>query len=185
MRDSRRLIIIGVIVLAGLITGAVFFGRGHILKRHYPQQRPSQEIPPEEFTYLKVFFPVGGRLQIFEKRIPGTMTEPKLAEVLVEEFLSLNREMNSGIIPPKLKLLGAYISNEGILYLNFPSALSSGFRGDALDEYLLLKGLLDTMISNLTINDVVILIGGREAETLGGHFFINRPLKQSLYVSIP
>lgn len=185
MRDNRTVIILVVLVLAGLLTGALFFGKHFRTGKSQPEQQNLKETPQEEFTYLKVFFPVGGRLQIFEKRIPGRLTQTKLTEVLVQEFLNLNSEMNTGIIPAKVKLLDAYISNEGVLYLNFPSALASGFRADVMDEYLFLKGLLDTMISNLTIDDVVILIGGREVESLGGHFFVNRPLKKSLYITLP
>ncbi len=185
MRDNRTLVILVSVIIAGLLIGALVLGRHALFKRSLQEKPVSTEGPLEEYTYLKVFFPVGGKLQIFEKRIKGTLSQTKLAETLMEEFLSLNEEMNTGVLPSKIKLLNAYISNEGVLYLNFPSAFARGFRGDALDEYLLLKGILDTMISNLTINDVVILVGGREIESLGGHFFLNRPLKRTLSVTFP
>ncbi|MBS1233295.1 MAG: hypothetical protein H6R42_949, partial [Nitrospirae bacterium] len=45
-------------------------------------------------------------------------------------------------------------------------------------EFLLLKGLYESIISNVQdIQDVKILIEGKETETLGGHLFLLYPLK--------
>jgi len=186
MKVNKRVLIFIVVILIGLSIGTLAFKKETILQIFHKttHKTPPVEIPLQEYTYLKIFFPLGGKLQIFEKRIKGKFTQTILAEILMKEFLSLNDEMNTGILPTKLNLLNAFISSEAVLYLNFPSAFSRGFRGDVMDEYLLLKGILDTMISNLNINDVVILINGREIETLGGHFFLNKSLKQSLSLPI-
>jgi len=60
--------------------------------------------------------------------------------------------------------------------------LSDDFRrnfwGDALTEFLLLKGLYQSIIANVEdIVDVKVLIEGKELETLGGHLYLMYPLK--------
>ncbi|MDP3260348.1 MAG: hypothetical protein Q8M34_07160, partial [Thermodesulfovibrionales bacterium] len=49
---------------------------------------------------------------------------------------------------------------------------------DAAAEFLLLRGLYESLMSNVyDINDVKILIEGREMESLGGHLYLSYPLK--------
>jgi hypothetical protein len=78
-------------------------------------------------------------------------------------------------------LLGLYKDASQVLYADLSDELRRNFQGDALDEYLLLKGIYETIISNLRdVQDVKILIEGKEAETLGGHLYLKFPLKNTV-----
>ncbi len=173
---SFILLIVAVLV-AGALTGVVYF--------YYKQRQQKEEFPvltqPEvSYTYLRIFFPVGDRLEVFEKRVEGRFLPVQMAEMLIKEYISLSEEMHTGLIPEGTKLKGAYLSSEGIIYLDFDKVLARRFNGDVMDELMFLRSIYETMISNLEINDVVVLFDGKEEESLGGHFFINRPLKETV-----
>jgi hypothetical protein len=59
------------------------------------------------------------------------------------------------------------------------------FQGDALSEYLLLKGIYESLVSNVQdFQDVKLLVEGKEIETLGGHFYLKYPLKNTFSAEI-
>ena len=70
-----------------------------------------------------------------------------------------------------VKILGIYRDQNQILYIDLSDELRRNFQGDALDEYLLLKGMYETLVSNVQdFQDLKVLVEGKEIETLGGHF---------------
>jgi spore germination protein GerM len=81
-------------------------------------------------------------------------------------------------LPRGARLLGIYKGTDGMLYIDLSDEFRRNFQGDVFAEFLLLKGLYESIISNIQdIQDVKILIEGKETETLGGHFFLLYPLK--------
>ncbi len=130
------------------------------------------------YIYLKIFYPMGGRVEIVEKKIPEILSQVKLAERVLKEYFMVAEEFNTGVIPEGVTVEDIFISSDGILYVDFNRALERNFKGDIIDEYIMIKSLYETLISNLDIQDVVILIDHKEAETIGGHFLINKPLKE-------
>jgi len=65
------------------------------------------------------------------------------------------------------------------LYVDLSDEFRRNFQGDVLAEFLLLKGLYESLISNeQEIQDVKILIEGKEIETLGGHLLLTYPLRE-------
>ena len=131
-----------------------------------------------EYTTLKVFYPVGSRLELVEKKVPGILSPINLSDILIKEYLNVSGEFDTGILPEGTRVNNVFISTEGILYLDFNREFKRNFQGDVLDEYMLLKSIFDTMISNLDIRDVMILVDGKETESIGGHFMVNEPLKK-------
>jgi hypothetical protein len=68
-----------------------------------------------------------------------------------------------------------------MLYIDLSDEVRRNFQGDALSEYLLLNGLYESLVSNISdFQDVKILVEGRELETLGGHIYLKYPLKNIL-----
>jgi spore germination protein GerM len=104
-----------------------------------------------------------------------------MAEEIVKEFLRGPSQMNRSGIPVATKLLGIYPGNDGILYVDLSDEFRRNFQGDAIGEFLLLKGLYDSILSNVTgVDDVKIVIEGKEIESIGGHLFALYPLKNTL-----
>jgi hypothetical protein len=84
-------------------------------------------------------------------------------------------------LPAGARLLGVYFGTDGILYVEFSEEFRSNFRGDALTEYLLLRGLYESLMSNIAgIEDVKVLVEGGEIESLGGHIYANLPLGEAV-----
>jgi spore germination protein GerM len=141
---------------------------------------PTRNIPSvaEDLFILRLYFPREEGLQSVEKRIPRRTNEIAIAEAVIEEYFRGAGTGGSLQIPRDVKLLGLYTGVDRILYIDLSDEIRRNFQGDALSEYLLLKGIYESLMSNLqNIQDVKILIEGQEVETLGGHIYLKYALK--------
>ncbi len=134
----------------------------------------------EDATTIKVFYPAGLSLQMSEVKIKRVFAPLKIAEASLKEFFGLKNIIDTGVIPEDTEILGLYYGINGILYIDLSKNFQRNFHGDIVDEYMLLKSLYETVMSNIEVDDVKVLIQGREIETLGGHFYIKYPLKQTV-----
>jgi spore germination protein GerM len=178
--NKRKLLIIllGLLFIGSLVGGYLYFSKISPREMPYPEERAETLLHTEDIISLKIYYPVGNRLQIEEKRVQGRTTQKATAQSVIEEFLKGPVGSQVSEIPKDAKLLGIYRDADRILYVDLSEEFRSNFQGDALSEYLILKGIYDSLTSNLDeVEDVKILIGGREIETLGGHFYLSYPLK--------
>lgn len=135
----------------------------------------------EDFSYLRIYYPAEDGLRMVEKKIPKRTKQIALAEAVIEEFFKGNEDSRETNIPKGVKFLGLYRDDENILYIDLSDELRRNFQGDALSEYLILKGIYESLISNLRdFNDFKILVDGKELETLGGHFYLKYKLKSTV-----
>jgi hypothetical protein len=180
MNKKKLLIILllGLLFIGGLAGGYLYFSK--IYSKAMPASEERVEALPktEDLISLKIYHPVGNRLQIEEKRVQSRTTQISIAQSVIEEFLKGPVGSQVSELPKGTKLLGIYRDADKILYIDLSEEFRRNFQGDALSEYLVLKGLYDSLTSNLDdVEDVKILIEGRETETLGGHFYLSYPLK--------
>jgi hypothetical protein len=178
--NKRKLLIIillGLLFMIGSFGGYLYFSR--VSPKEPPPEERIETLPKsEDLISLKIYHPVSNRLQIEEKRIQGRIDQMAIAQAVVEEFLKGPVGVQSSDMPKDAKLLGIYRDADRILYVDLSEEFKRNFQGDALSEFLLLKGLYDSLVSNLNdIEDVKILIEGSETETLGGHLYLSYPLK--------
>jgi len=140
-----------------------------------PQNSPSE---PEDLFILRIFYPVNNRLEITEKRLPRRTKQAAIAEAVIEEYFKGPEKGGGSPVPQNVKLLGLYRDQKQILYVDLSDELRRNFQGDALAEYLLLKGVYESLIANIQdLQDVKILVEGKEIETLGGHIYLKYTLK--------
>jgi len=84
-------------------------------------------------------------------------------------------------IPGGTRLLGAYLAEDGTVYLDFNRAIMENHPGGTLSELLTIFSLVNTLALNISeIKAVKLLIGGREAETLAGHVDIRFPFRPNV-----
>lgn len=169
--------------ITGMIGGYIYFlGR---------ERGPVQEgelkgrdvIIETDFSYIKMSFPVRERLITEERKIRRQPSTPAMAGAIVEEFIKGPLNSQDSLIPAGVKVLDTYIGKDGILYIDFSDELRRNFQGDAYGELLLLRGLYESIMSNLSgIEDVKVIVEGKEIESLGGHINIIYPLKNTLTV---
>jgi hypothetical protein len=80
-----------------------------------------------------------------------------------------------------VKLLDLYMDRKGTIYADFSDELSKNFHGDALEEYTIIADLYRRLRVNVPgFKMIKILIGGKEAETIGGHLVITKPIGEGI-----
>jgi len=135
----------------------------------------------EDMFTLRIYYPVNGRLQMEERKVQRKTIQITVAEAVIGEFLKGPVNVTVSEIPKDAKLIGLYKGDDGMLYVDLSDEFRRNFGGDAAAEYILLKGLYESLISNVyDITDVKILIEGREMESLGGHLHLLYSLKEIL-----
>ena len=138
-----------------------------------------------DISVLRIYQPLDGRLELVEKKIPKRISNTALAEAVIEEFFKQSAAEGASSIPQNVKLLGLYKDEGRILYIDLSDEMRRNFQGDALSEYLLLKGVYESLVSNVQdFQDVKLLVEGKEIETLGGHFYLKYPLKNTFSAEI-
>ncbi len=172
----------GVILLALIFLGGVTGGYLYFMKI-FSREKPSEEAVEtltgtEDLFPLRIYYPAGDRLRIEERKLPRRTVQIAIAEATVEEYLKGSAGAAASNIPRDVRLLGLYKDTDGILYVDLSYEFRRNFQGDALSEFLVLRGLYESLVSNIQdIQDVKVLIEGKEIETLGGHFYLLYPLK--------
>ncbi len=135
-----------------------------------------QSVEAQDFAAARILLPKGKKLEMQERKLKRRIKSIAFAEAVTEQFFK--EAANDYAVPQNVKVLGIYRDQNQILYIDLSDELRRNFQGDALDEYLLLKGMYETVASNVPdFQDLKVLVEGREIETLGGHFFLKYPLK--------
>jgi spore germination protein GerM len=172
----------GIILLLFLFVGGVVGGYLYFSKV-IPQEKTASEetannTKSEDLLSLRIYYPVGDQLQMEERRPPKRTGSTAIAEAAVDEYLKGSAVATIAYLPRGARLLGLYKGTDGMLYIDLSDEFRRNFQGDVFAEFLLLKGLYESIISNVQdIQDIKILIEGKETETLGGHLFLLYPLK--------
>jgi len=171
------------LLFAAGMTGGYFY---------FSKQFPSPPVPTgdkdteervggtvEDMFTLRIYYPAGGRLQMEERKAQRKTPHATVAEAVISEFLKGPVNVSVSEIPKDTKLIGLYRGDDGMLYVDLSDEFRRNFGGDAAAEFLLLRGLYESLISNVyDIIDVKILIEGREMESLGGHLHLLYPLRE-------
>ena len=177
MKKPYSMVLLAVLFLAGVFGGYIVF------MKVFPQQISPEDadeslIMHEELFTLRMYYPVNDRLLLEERKLPRRTAQLAIAEAAVEEYLKGPSGGLISPIPSDSRLLGIYKDTDQILYVDLSDEFRRNFQGDVYAEFFLLKGLYESLISNVPdIQDVKVLIEGKEIETLGGHLFLFFPLK--------
>ncbi len=184
MKNKKTWIVLLVVFFLAGVSGSYFLFRNFARqeKSAVTQEGQSGETPGlEDLFDLRMFYPADGRLETIEKRLPKRTKQSTIAEAVIEEYFMGPENGKASPIPQNVRLLGIYKGSDRILYVDLSDEVRRNFQGDALSEFLVLKGLYESLIANLQdIQDVKILVEGREIETLGGHFYLKYPLKNTV-----
>ncbi|MEJ5226553.1 GerMN domain-containing protein [Thermodesulfovibrio sp.] len=160
-----------VAVLFALITigTAIFL----FFYREKAQTQNKKEIPESMHSY-RIFIADFKMLQTKELFLKKEGNDLQLLEKVLENYIT---ELPSHI--KDIKVLGVYRDKENVIYIDLSKNLFT--QGDAIEEYTILKSLYRTIKDNFAwVEDIRILINGKELETLGGHFSIENSLKAAL-----
>ena len=177
-RAVRRWILgavfLAVLFTSGITAGYLFFMRGVSVQ---PENKTGVRPVGGDFIYLRVYYPFEGRLQMEERRVPRVASRVSVAEATIREFLKGPAGVAKSCVPEGAELIGVYPGQDGMLYIDFSGELRRNFQGGALSEFLLLRGLYESLLSNYYgAGGFKILVEGREVESIGGHISLLRTL---------
>lgn len=184
--DKKKVfLLVSFLVLFGAgIAGGYLYFSGRVVHRQAAETVPPPEERYDAFSTVRVYYPFSGQLDMEERKVPRQFSDVLIAEAAIKEFLkgpsiSTNTgDAGKSEVPAGSRLLGVYPGSDKILYVNLSDEFRRNFQGDALKEFILLKGLYESIISNVQgIEDIKIIIEGKEIESLGGHVLILYPLK--------
>lgn len=168
-----------VVLFAGGIAAGYFFFMKTTKKTVL--KGPETARPAGAATTIQVYFPVEDRLQAEDRQVPRPPSRLASARVTVEEFLKGPKTAGESYVPEGARLLGVYDGEDGILYIDLSDEFRRNLKVDALGEFLLLRGLYESVLTNVYgVADVKILIERAETETLGGHISLLRPLGETV-----
>jgi hypothetical protein len=126
---------------------------------------------------IRVFYPSPGGLVPEERWVEPSEIQTRVVESAVLEYLKGPSEGAVSYVPEGTRLLGLYHGSDGIIYMDFSHEFRSNFQGDAYGEFLLLRGLYESVMSNARdVSGLKILIEGEEVDTIGGHISLEGTL---------
>ena len=178
--------LIVLLFLAGAV-GSYFFMHNFAESEKQSTSTAAQSPVMEstDISVLRIYQPHNNRIEMTERKIPKRISNTAIAEAVIEEFFKPAAASGVSAIPQNVKLLGLYKDEGQMLYIDLSDEVRRNFQGDAMSEYLLLKGIYESLVSNVQdFQDCKILIEGKEMETLGGHFYLKYALKNTFSAGI-
>jgi hypothetical protein len=186
------------IVVAGLLGWGLMTGLGRFLRSSTPVDSgvvaeappatapapaPASAPPAVPRVKATLFFASedGARLVPVESDIPlaeGTVAQ---ARALLEALMTAQApDRLVTTIPPDSRLRGVYVSDRNEAFIDLDPVIRAKHPGGSMQELLTVYAIVNTLLVNLpTLEDVQLLIGGQEADTLAGHVDLRRPLRKN------
>jgi hypothetical protein len=175
---KRTVLIALVVLVVGSVAG--WFIAKHYLIPDAAVTTPRQEQTPPPYTWegdavtVKIAYPSVEGISYEERKIRRDSIRIRTAESILEEYV---RGLPGNL--HDTKLLGLYQDSGSVVYVDLSEDLRRNFSGDARYEMNLLRSLLETITLNLEgVQDVRLLIEGKEVDSVGGHFQILYPLRE-------
>jgi len=196
----RRRIKIGMIVLGiGFAVSLGFFvdvvGRVRSLvneteTEENPFTPPVQPLyaPTDPPLTVKLFFPADGGSALLNTEDQTIFKSAELANQARQIIQKLQEGPHSesmfGSMPADTKVQDLFISEQGIAFIDFSNTISTNHPGGVVNELTTIYSIVNSIIYNLEeIQQVKILIGGIEKETLAGHCLLLLPMEMDLAIT--
>ena len=181
IKKVAGIVLLVFLFLSGVTGGYFYFSRVISKDRSASEGVNGSSAKTEDLFLLRMYYPAGNQLQLEERSHLRVTGQTAIAVATVEEYLKGPADAAASNMLNDVKLLGLYRGADKLLYVDLSDELRRKFQGDALAEFFLMKGLYESIISNVEdIQDVKVLVEGKEVETLGGHFYLLYPLKDTV-----
>lgn len=83
-------------------------------------------------------------------------------------------------IPKGVALRGLFVSERNEVFVDLDPAIRAAHKGGAFQELMTVYTIVNALLTNLPkLQEVQILIGGQEVDTLAGHVDLRRPLRKN------
>ena len=135
------------------------------------------EAAPGEPQTVSLFFPVPGEgmLRREDRTLTLVSATPDRVRQILMALREGSREGLEGAIPAETEIRAVYLAPDGIAYVDFDETFERAVSPGIGSETLTIYAIVNTLAVNLpSIQQVRILLEGREAETLAGHADLSR-----------
>jgi spore germination protein GerM len=121
-------------------------------------------------------------------RLVPVESEVALAEGVVAQARSIIESQLAAPAPPPLvstipkgaTLRGIFVSQRNEAFVDLDQSIRTAHPGGTLQELMTVYTIVNALLTNLpTLQEVQILIGGQEVDTLAGHVDLRRPLRKN------
>ncbi|MGE0864657.1 MAG: GerMN domain-containing protein [Vicinamibacterales bacterium] len=190
--------ILGITVAALLFAWGVIAGLSRVLSSPPPREATAEAPapPPPAATdpavpHIKatLFFASedGLRLVPAERDVP--LAEGVLAQArsIIEAQLSAEPPaLLVSAIPKGATLRGIFISQRNEAFVDLDPVIRTAHPGGSHQELMTVYTIVNALLTNLpNLQQVQLLIGGQEADTLAGHVDLRRPLRKNEGLILP
>lgn len=116
-----------------------------------------------------------------EQEIPLAQGTVAQARALVEAQLAATPpESLASTIPQGTKLLGVYVSERNEAFVDLDSTVRTKHPGGSMNELFTVYTIVNAITTNFRdVENVQLLIDGREVDTLAGHVDLRKPLRKN------
>jgi hypothetical protein len=195
----QRHIKIGLIVISiGFVVSLGFFvdivGRIQSLVERETEENPFEPeteplfSPTDPPMAAKIFFPTAGGdvLLSYEDQTIFKSADVTNQAKQVLKFLS-DGPKNQNLtptFPQDTKVNEVFIADDGVAFVDFSNNIAANHPGGILNEQATIYSIVNSLTYNIReIQQVKILVGGTEKETLAGHLLLLLPLEMDLSIS--
>lgn len=123
----------------------------------------------------------GMRLVPAEQEVPLAEGVVAQARSIIEAQLAAQPPAPlAATIPQGAKLRGIFISERNEAFVDLDASIRTAHPGGTLQELMTVYTIVNALVTNLpNLQEVQILIDGREVDTLAGHVDLRRPLRKN------
>jgi hypothetical protein len=123
----------------------------------------------------------GLHLVATEREVPLAEGAVAQARSILEAQLSAEPDApHASTIPKGTALRGIFVSDRNEVFVDLDPSIRKTHPGGTLQELMTVYTIVNAVLTNLPdLQDVQILIGGQEVDTLAGHVDLRRPLKKN------
>lgn len=185
-------------LLAGSAVVIVFLawmlmaGLGRLLRSPAPDETPDAAAPPPPPPETAPAVPRIKATLFFAsedgQRLVPTEREVALGEGIVAQARSiLEAQLTAeapaplvSTIPKGTALRGIFVSQRNEVFVDLEPSIRTAHPGGSFQELMTVYTIVNALLTNLpTLQEVQILIGGQEVDTLAGHVDLRRPLRKN------
>ena len=167
-------------------------GLGRLLRSPAPDETPeaAATVPPPAGTAPAVarikatlFFASedGQRLVPAEREVAlGGSVVAQARSILEAQLTAEAPPPLVSTIPKGTALRGIFVSERNEVFVDLEPSIRAAHPGGSFQEIMTVYTIVNALLTNLpTLQEVQILIGGQEVDTLAGHVDLRRPLRKN------
>lgn len=170
-------ILLGVLLFFGVVYGGELLLR--ILRPSpSPTPRPTGVVTPQEGTMDVVLYFANADFTALVGEKRRVVKDERWMERVVEELLKGPEDKNLFNAIPNGTRLNAVFVEGNTAYVDLSPEMAKNQSGGTSQEFLSVYAIVDTLTAFPGIEQVKILIDGKETQTLCGHIDISEPLRR-------